>query len=111
MQNLHYRNLCDRCCIDNISCSYDNHKEEFMTLITQSSADLSEDEKLPALATPSQVHTYTGIPTSTLAFWRYEGSHLPFVKMGRLIRYRRQDVLGFIQSNVYSSTAEAKAAE
>lgn len=69
------------------------------------------EESIPQLATPAQVHEYTGIPTSTLAFWRYEGSHLPFVKMGRLIRYRRQDVLDFINGNVYNSTAEAKAAE
>lgn len=67
-------------------------------------------EDLPQLSSPLQVKNYTGIPTSTLAFWRYEGSHLPFVKMGRLIRYRRQDVLDFVSGNVYSSTAEAKAA-
>lgn len=67
-------------------------------------------EELPQLSSPIQVKNYTGIPTNTLAFWRYEGSHLPFVKMGRLIRYRRQDVLDFVSGNVFNSTAEAKAA-
>lgn len=67
-------------------------------------------QELPMLSSPSQVSRYTGIPTNTLAFWRFEGSHLPFVKMGRLIRYRREDVLAFINNNVFSSTAEAKAA-
>lgn len=71
------------------------------------SPDINE---LPMLATPAQVGSYTGIPINTLASWRFEGSHLPFVKMGRLVRYRRQDVLDFIQGSVYSSTAEAKAA-
>lgn len=65
---------------------------------------------LPNLASPNQVSEYTGIPTNTLAFWRFEGTHLPFVKMGRLIRYRREDVLTFINENLFNSTAEAKAA-
>lgn len=65
-------------------------------------------EELPQLCTPLQVNNYTGIPTSTLAFWRCEGSHLPFVKMGRLVRYRRQDILDFVSGNVFNSTAETK---
>ena len=66
--------------------------------------------ELPMLASPSQVSEYTGIPTNTLASWRFEGSHLPFVKLGRLIRHRRQDVLNYIDGNVFYSTAEAKKA-
>ncbi|MCP8615194.1 helix-turn-helix domain-containing protein [Bifidobacterium asteroides] len=66
---------------------------------------------LPILASPNQVSEYTGVPVNTLAYWRFEGSHIPFVKMGRLIRYRKQDILNFINGNVYTSTAEAKAAE
>lgn len=67
-------------------------------------------EELPLLSTPAQVTKFTGIPTATLAFWRFEGSHLLFVKMGRLIRYRRQDVLDFVNGNIYTSTTEAKVA-
>jgi hypothetical protein len=67
-------------------------------------------EELPLNASPKQVEAYTGVPSATLAFWRYEGTHLPFIKLGRLIRYRRQDVLDFVENNVYSSTTEAKAA-
>lgn len=67
-------------------------------------------EDLPPLSSPIQVKDYTGIPTSTLAYWRYEGSHLSFVKMGRLVRYCRQDVLDFVNENLYSSTAESKVA-
>lgn len=72
--------------------------------------EVPSTQELPILSSPSQVSSYTGIPTNTLAFWRYEGSHIPFVKMGRLVRYRRQDVLNFVSGNVYNSTAEAKAA-
>ena len=67
-------------------------------------------QELPILSSPAQVSSYTGVPINTLAFWRYEGSHIPFVKMGRLVRYRRQDILNFVSGNVYNSTAETKAA-
>jgi hypothetical protein len=67
-------------------------------------------DSLPSLSSPGMVCQATGIPVSTLAYWRFEGSHLPFVKMGRLVRYRKQDVLDFVNGNVYTSTAEAKAA-
>lgn len=85
-----------------------NQSDESQTTSFQNKNSAIND--LPRLASPNQVSLYTGIPTNTLAFWRFEGSHLPFVKMGRLIRYRREDVLSFINNNVFSSTAEAKAA-
>ena len=67
-------------------------------------------EDLPQICSPAQVSHYTGVPVATLAFWRFEGSHMPFIKLGRLIRYRKQDVLDFLNANVFTSTAEAKAA-
>ncbi|WP_423773393.1 helix-turn-helix domain-containing protein [Bifidobacterium crudilactis] len=87
-----------------------------MSSIQQSTHTLSDNTspsllELPALSTPLEVQQYTGIPITTLAYWRFEGSHLPFVKMGRSIRYRRSDVISFVNSNVFSSTAEAKAAK
>jgi hypothetical protein len=68
------------------------------------------DYGLPPLPTPLQVSDISGIPVSTLAYWRFEGTHLKFVKLGRSVRYRRQDVIDFINGNVYTTTAEAKAA-
>ncbi|MEE8736905.1 helix-turn-helix domain-containing protein [Bifidobacterium subtile] len=70
-----------------------------------------DDYGLPPFPMPQQVSALTGIPVSTLAYWRFEGSHLPFLKLGRSVRYRRADVLNFIDSHVYSTTAEAKAAK
>ncbi|MFT9396463.1 MAG: hypothetical protein ABF545_00115 [Bifidobacterium psychraerophilum] len=82
-----------------------------MSTIKQSAESISSGTDLPSLATPLQVQNFIGVPVNTLAYWRFEGSHLPFVKMGRLIRYRRQDVLDFVESNVFSSTAEARASK
>lgn len=51
------------------------------------------------LLTRKQAAHYLGIAVSTLAIWasvkRY---NLPYVKMGRLVKYRRVDLDAFIQS-------------
>lgn len=64
---------------------------------------------LPPLCSPQQVSEMTGIPVNTLAFWRVQGQHLPFVKLGRVIRYRREDVVAYLNDHTFTSTAEAKA--
>lgn len=70
-------------------------------------------EDLPGygvLLTPAQVSEVTGKKPTTLTGERFEGRGLPFVKVGRLVRYRKQDVLDYINENTFTSTAEAKAA-
>ncbi|NPC57839.1 helix-turn-helix transcriptional regulator [Caenimonas soli] len=43
--------------------------------------------------TPNEVSAYIGVPTTTLSVWRSTGRvHLPFVKAGRAVRYRREEV-------------------
>ena len=45
----------------------------------------------------------------TLQMERVQGSGCPYVKLGRSVRYRRGDVLAYINSRVVSSTTEADA--
>jgi hypothetical protein len=45
----------------------------------------------------------------TLQAERLHGGGCSFVKLGRSVRYRRSDVLRFIESHVRSSTSEAMA--
>ncbi len=54
---------------------------------------------LPQLLTPGDVAAYLGVPTGTLANWRYQGVGPPFVHVGRLVRYRAEDVDTWIQLN------------
>lgn len=45
---------------------------------------------------------------TTLAIWRTTGRYsLPYVKIGRLVRYRVGDLKAFIESRVKSHTGEA----
>ena len=53
------------------------------------------------LLTPDEVANNLGVTTHTLAVWRSTGRYnLPYVKSGRLVRYREDDVQAFIESRV-----------
>lgn len=48
---------------------------------------------------PNQVAEALGVSPQTLAVWRCENRYaLPYVKVGRLVRYRDRDVDAFIES-------------
>ena len=52
------------------------------------------------LLTPGQVASFLGIAPETLNVWRCtQRYHLPYIKVGRLVRYRKTDVEHFIDSN------------
>ncbi|SIT08820.1 helix-turn-helix domain-containing protein [Paracoccus saliphilus] len=49
------------------------------------------------LMTPDQVAAYLGVSVETLNVWRCTKRYnLPYIKAGRLVRYRREDVDAFI---------------
>lgn len=52
------------------------------------------------LLTPSEVAKLLGVAVETLNVWRATKRYpLPYVKAGRLVRYRQEDVQEFINSN------------
>lgn len=53
------------------------------------------------LWTPEHAAHELGVSPRTLAAWRCTGRHsLPYVKVGRLIRYRQQDVSLWLQRHL-----------
>jgi len=44
------------------------------------------------LLTVQQVAELTGLSVETLNQWRSQGQHLPYVKLGKAVRYLRKDV-------------------
>lgn len=71
-------------------------------------ADLTD---MPFLMSPQQV-AEVGVKTvNTLMSDRYEGRGLPFVKIGRSVRYRKQDVIAYINAHTFRSTKEAASSE
>lgn len=57
--------------------------------------------KLPTLLTPADAATMLHVPVKTLARWRFENSHLPYVTLGRKILYRESDLVDFVARNVH----------
>ena len=57
--------------------------------------------EVAGLLTEREATTLLNIRPSTLATWRVRGHpHLPFVRVGRCIRYRRQDLAAFIEGHL-----------
>jgi len=51
---------------------------------------------LAPLLTPEQVGAYLDVPLGTLANWRYQGRGPTYLRVGRHVRYRAQDVTEWI---------------
>ena len=55
-----------------------------------------------------------GIKNNTLEIWRGQGKGPPFIKLGTApqspVRYRRGDVIAFIEKRLYASTSHYTAA-
>lgn len=60
------------------------------------------------LLTPAQVADLLGVTPHTLAVWRCEHRYdLAYVKAGRLVRYREEDVQRFIESRTEGNRHDA----
>lgn len=53
------------------------------------------------LMTPKEVADYLGVSTETLNVWRCTKRYnLPYIKAGRLVRYRVEDLDQFVASRI-----------
>lgn len=60
--------------------------------------------KQQRLLSPKEAATYLGTSISSLNKWRnHDGRDLPFVKCGRFIRYRKEDLDSWVQMHVVMS--------
>jgi predicted site-specific integrase-resolvase len=60
---------------------------------------------IPQLLRPEAVAEILSVTPHTLAVWRCEGRYaLPYIKTGRLVRYRADDVMAFIEARTQQST-------
>jgi excisionase family DNA binding protein len=62
---------------------------------------------LDALLTEVQAAKLLNLSTRTLQAWRIRGVGPPFVQAGRAVRYRRRDLLAWIDANTVCSTRQA----
>lgn len=71
-------------------------------------------DAIPVLATPylttPQAAAYLGISPRTLEDWRLRGGGPNFRKIGRLVRYARSDLDGFMDTNRFRNSGETRQA-
>jgi excisionase family DNA binding protein len=60
------------------------------------------------LLTTSEVAAYLGVPTRTVEAWRYKRTGPPGIRLGRHVRYRKDDVDVWL--DVLSRALDAKEA-
>ena len=52
------------------------------------------------LMSEKEVASFLGLKPQTLAIWRMRKEKIPFVRMGRRIAYRREDVERWLESQI-----------
>jgi excisionase family DNA binding protein len=62
-----------------------------------------------AAVSENQAAEFLGVSVRTLQAWRVRGGGLPYVKIGRAVRYQRRALIEFQQRNTVTSTTEADA--
>lgn len=64
------------------------------------------------LLTPEQTSEMLGVTEHTLAVWRCTKRYnLRYIKVGRLVRYKRNDISAFIDSRAQGDQVEAEAVQ
>lgn len=69
-----------------------------------------EPEELPDSLSEADVAAYTGLSRSTLANWRSAGIGPPFVHVGRMVRYGRDELQAWLPSHAVRYLAVDEAA-
>lgn len=68
-------------------------------------SDTMRDAPRVALTT-REAAAYLGLAVSTLNKWRCHGGGPEFLKLGRAVRYRQDDLDRFLEARMFRSTAE-----
>ena len=54
---------------------------------------------------PNQAHQEFGFSVSTLAKWRMKNLHLNYTKIGKYIKYKRSDIIEFLEAHKIAKVA------
>ena len=67
--------------------------------------ETTSDERLPELLSATELAAYLGVPVSTIHFWRGKGKGPPAFKLGKQLRFRAVDVVGWLEGQGEQNTA------
>lgn len=63
-------------------------------------------QALKPVNTAKQVADVSGVPESTLAYWRTLGIGPRFTKIGRRVMYPREEIVSYFKQHLYQVTSE-----
>jgi len=70
-------------------------------------AAILKHQSTDPLFTPPEAAAYIGVTENTLSVWRCTGRYkIPFIKVGRLVRYRRSDIESWLESRTLNNGGE-----
>ncbi len=70
-------------------------------------APILKNSSSDPLFTSPEAAAYIGVTENTLSVWRCVGRYaIPFIKVGRLVRYRRSDLEAWLESRTQNSGGE-----
>jgi len=70
-------------------------------------AAILKHQSTDPLFTPPEAAAYIGVTENTLSVWRCVGRYaIPFIKVGRLVRYRRSDLESWLESRTLNNGGE-----
>lgn len=87
-----------------------NEKENIPIKVSTTTNDqptITQNLDPDSLLTTAEAAKYLRVKPSTLEQWRWTGSKLQYIKIGRLVKYRKSDLDSFVSSMMCSSTTEA----
>lgn len=61
--------------------------------------------KIEKLVNPKETAGQLGVQAQTLAIWRMTGRNLPYVKVGRSVKYKQSDITAYIERQTVPATA------
>lgn len=70
----------------------------------------AQANEITALLTTEEAAAILKMSRRTLEYWREQGYGLPFLKVGRAVRYERQTIVDYLAGRHCRNTAEARAA-
>ncbi len=69
-------------------------------------SEILKKQSVDPLFTPTQTAEYIGVTERTLAVWRCTGRYcIPFVKVGRLVKYRKSALDNFLDHRTQGGEA------
>ena len=60
------------------------------------------------LITPAQLANRWGVEINTFSQWRWNGKGPRFLKLGKCVKYRIEDITAFEERTLYQSTSQYK---